>query len=70
MMSKKLRIVLLLQSVIFANWALSKLINALQKESIQDISGAHAILVITDDRCALDDVMDGTRESLKSWNRS
>lgn len=69
-MSKRIKIVLLLQSIIFANWALSKLLNALQQEPIQEIAGAHAILVITDDRCALDEVMDGTRESLKSWNRS
>ena len=69
-MSKKFKILFLLQSIIFANWALEKLLNALKQESIGDINNAHAVMVIMDNNCALDDLMDGTRASLKTWNRA
>jgi len=69
-MSKKLKIVFLLQSIIVANWALSKLVKALTELPVNDISDAHSILIIMEPNCSLDESLDGTRESLKSWNRA
>lgn len=69
-MSKKLKIVFLLQSIIFANWAISKLLNVLSRESVKNINDAHALLIFVEPNCSLDESLDGTRESLKSWNRT
>lgn len=69
-MSKKLKIVFLLQGIIFANWALSKLLNVLKQESVLDVNDAHTLLVFVEPNCSLDESLDGTRDSLKSWNRA
>jgi hypothetical protein len=69
-MSKKAKVVLLLQGIIFANWFLSKMVNTLMQESVEDIQKVHANLVFIEPDCLLDEALDGTRDSLKSWNRS
>lgn len=69
-MTKRFKILVLLQGIILANWALSKWVNALQIESLDDIEEAHKFLLFTEPECALDDSLDGTRDSLKSWNKA
>ena len=69
-MSKKAKIVLLLQGIIFANWFLSKMVNTLMQESVDDVKGVHTKFVFTEPDCLLDETLDGTRDSLKSWNRA
>ena len=69
-MSKKAKIVLLLQGIIFANWFLSKMVNTLMQESVDDVKGVHTKFVFTEPDCSLDEALDGTRDSLKSWNRA
>jgi hypothetical protein len=68
-MSKKLKIVFLLQSIIFANWAISKLVAALSQESIKNINDVYDRIILVEPNCLLDESLDGTRESLKFWNR-
>jgi hypothetical protein len=68
-MSKKLKIVFLLQSIIFANWAISKLVTALSQESIKNINDVYDRIILVEPNCLLDESLDGTRESLKFWNR-
>lgn len=69
-MTKRVKVVLLLQGIILANWALSKLMRNLQIESLDVIEQAHKILICEEPNCALDDTLDGTRDSLKSWNKA
>jgi len=69
-MSKKAKIVLLLQGIIFANWFLSKMVNMLMQQSVDDVKGVHTKFVFTEPDCLLDEALDGTRDSLKSWNRA
>ena len=69
-MSKKAKIVLLLQGIIFANWFLSKMVNTLMQESVDDVKGVYTKFVFTEPDCLLDETLDGTRDSLKSWNRA
>ena len=69
-MSKKAKIVLLLQGIIFANWFLSKMVNTLMQQSVDDLKSVHTKLVFTEPDCSLDESLDGTRDSLKSWNRA
>jgi|688.fasta_scaffold1101657_3 hypothetical protein len=69
-MTKRVKVVLLLQGIILANWALSKLMRNLQIESLDVIEQAHKILICEEPSCVLDDTLDGTRDSLKSWNKA
>ena len=69
-MKTRFKIIILLQGIIFTNWVLSKWIKALQEQSIDDIEEAHKLLIFVEPDCALDESLDGTRESLKSWNKA
>jgi hypothetical protein len=46
------------------------MVNTLMQESVEDIQKVHANLVFIEPDCLLDEALDGTRDSLKSWNRS
>lgn len=67
-MKKRIRITLLLQSIIISNWVLAKLLKSLSKESLTDVVDTHTKLIFIEPNCSLDEKLDGTRESLKSWN--
>ena len=66
---KQLRYLLLLQAIVVANWVLSKLMDVLNKQPNIEIRLPDT-LSIKDNHCRLDDTMDGTRNSLKSWGTS
>lgn len=63
---KQLRYLFLLQGIVVTNWTLSKLMGILNSEPNLQIQLPETVK-IKESHCRLDDSIDGTRASLKSW---